>query len=78
VTCARPKTLVLRAKLFCGFADLSRLVILEALRDGARTVSQIVQMTLDPIECLQSSGLFARVRTCDGHTTKKVCLLCAE
>lgn len=40
-----PKTinpLQVKAKLFRGFADLSRLSILEALRDGPRTVSQIV------------------------------------
>lgn len=64
MTCARPKTLVLRAKLFRGFADLSRLVILEALRDGARTVSQIVQMTgltqsnvSNHLGCLRECGL---------------------
>src|SRR5687767_2256683 len=40
-----PKTLnplQVKAKLFRGFADLSRLSILESLRDGPRTVSQIV------------------------------------
>ncbi len=35
----------LKAKLFRGFADPSRLSILEALRDGPLTVSAIVERT---------------------------------
>jgi DNA-binding transcriptional ArsR family regulator len=35
----------LKAKLFRGFADLSRLSILEALRAGPLTVSAIVEQT---------------------------------
>jgi len=35
----------LKAKLFRGFADPSRLAIIEALRDGEKTVSEIVLLT---------------------------------
>ncbi len=35
----------LQAKLFRGFADPSRLSLLEALREGERTVSELVQVT---------------------------------
>ena len=35
----------LQAKLFRGFADTSRLSILDALREGERTVSDLVQTT---------------------------------
>src|SRR5437764_11186986 len=35
----------LKAKLFRGFSDMSRLSILEALRDGPLTVSAIVEKT---------------------------------
>ena len=35
----------LEAKLFKGFADATRLAILEALRQGDKTVSQIVEET---------------------------------
>jgi DNA-binding transcriptional ArsR family regulator len=35
----------LKAKLFRGFSDISRLSILEALREGPRTVGEIVQRT---------------------------------
>jgi DNA-binding transcriptional ArsR family regulator len=61
---ANPKTIELRAKLFRGFADPSRLAILEALRDGARTVSQIVRTTgltqsnvSNHLGCLRDCGL---------------------
>ncbi|MEJ5250189.1 MAG: ArsR family transcriptional regulator, partial [Caldilinea sp.] len=42
---ANPKTSELQAKLFRGFADPSRLAILETLRDGPLTVGEIVQAT---------------------------------
>jgi DNA-binding transcriptional ArsR family regulator len=35
----------LKAKLFRGFSDMSRLSILEALRDGPLTVSALVEKT---------------------------------
>lgn len=37
--------LLLRAKLFHGFADMSRLAILQALRDGPLSVSEIIGAT---------------------------------
>jgi ArsR family transcriptional regulator, cadmium/lead-responsive transcriptional repressor len=54
----------LRAKLFRGFADPSRLSILEALRDGEHTVSELVQVTgltqpnvSNHLACLRDCGL---------------------
>lgn len=54
----------LKAKLFRGFADPSRLSILEALRDGAQTVSQVVEATglsqsnvSNHLSCLRGCGL---------------------
>ena len=41
-TRATPSALKVKAKLFRGLADLSRLSILEALREGPKTVSQVV------------------------------------
>lgn len=56
----------LQAKLFRGFADPSRLSILEALRDGERTVSELVQTTgltqpnvSNHLSCLRDCGLVA-------------------
>ena len=40
-----PQVTVLKAKLFRGFSDMSRLLILEALRDGPLTVGAIVEKT---------------------------------
>ena len=40
-----PQVTALKAKLFRGFADPSRLSILEALRDGPLTVGTIVEKT---------------------------------
>ncbi len=61
---ANPKTSELQAKLFRGFADPSRLAILEALRDGPLTVSEIVQATglsqpnvSNHLGCLRDCGL---------------------
>ncbi|EFH86108.1 ArsR/SmtB family transcription factor [Ktedonobacter racemifer] len=39
------QAIALKAKLYRGFADPSRLSILEALREGALTVSTIVEKT---------------------------------
>ena len=59
----------LQAKLFRGLADLSRLAILEALRDGPRNVSEVVEATelSQPnasmhLECLRCCGLVERER----------------
>jgi len=56
----------LQAKLFRGFADPSRLAILEALREGERTVSDLVQTTgftqpnvSNHLSCLRDCGLVA-------------------
>lgn len=40
-----PQATTLKAKLFRGFSDTSRLSILEALRDGPLTVGAIVEKT---------------------------------
>ena len=54
----------LQAKLFRGFADTSRLSILDALREGERTVSDLVQTTgftqpnvSNHLSCLRDCGL---------------------
>ena len=54
----------LKAKLFRGFADSSRLSILEALRHGPRSVSEIVEETglgqsnvSNHLSCLRDCGL---------------------
>jgi DNA-binding transcriptional ArsR family regulator len=40
-----PNATAIKAKLFRGFSDMSRLLILEALRDGPLTVGTIVEKT---------------------------------
>jgi DNA-binding transcriptional ArsR family regulator len=57
----------LKAKLFRGFADPSRLTILSALRGGALTVSEIVSETglsqsntSNHLACLRDCGLVSR------------------
>lgn len=57
----------LKAKLFNGFADLSRLAILDALRDGPMSVSELVAATglsqsnaSNHLACLYDCGLVAR------------------
>jgi ArsR family transcriptional regulator, cadmium/lead-responsive transcriptional repressor len=59
--------LALKAKLFNGFADLSRLAILEALRQGPLSVSAIVVATglsqpnvSNHLACLYDCGLVTR------------------
>jgi DNA-binding transcriptional ArsR family regulator len=57
-------TIDLQAKLFRGFADPSRLSILEVLREGERTVSDLVQVigltqpnVSNHLSCLRDCGL---------------------
>lgn len=59
----------LRAKLFRGLADPSRLGILESLRDGPHTVGEIVEATglgqpnvSNHLACLLECGLVRRER----------------
>lgn len=66
LTTAAP-TLALKAKLFRGFSDPSRLAILESLRDGPRTVSELVDATglsqsnaSNHLSCLLDCGLVTR------------------
>ena len=54
----------LQAKLFRGFADPSRLALLEALREGERTVSELVETTgftqpnvSNHLSCMRDCGL---------------------
>lgn len=61
------RSLEVKAKLFRGFGDLSRLLILEVLREGPKNVSQIVQATglSQPnvsmhLDCLWCCGLVDR------------------
>ena len=63
---AKPQSIELNAKLFRGFADPSRLAILEALRNGPLTVSEIVKATgltqsnaSNHLACLRDCGLVA-------------------
>ena len=64
---ANAQSLALKAKLFRGFSDASRLSILEALRDGPRSVSEIVEITgltqpnaSNHLGCLLDCGLVSR------------------
>ncbi len=59
-----PQRAALKAKLFRGFSDTSRLAILEALRAGPLTVSAIVEHTglsqsnvSNHLACLRDCGL---------------------
>jgi DNA-binding transcriptional ArsR family regulator len=61
------QSIELLAKLFRGFADSSRLSILNALRDGPLTVTQIVEETglsqsntSNHLGCLRDCGLVSR------------------
>ena len=63
---ARPTGVALKAKLFRGLADPSRLSILETLRAGPRTVTEIVAATRlgqpnvsNHLACLRDCGLVA-------------------
>lgn len=62
-----PSGISLKAQLFRGLADPSRLTILEAVRDGPLTVSQIVGATglsqpnvSNHLGCLRDCGLVSR------------------
>jgi DNA-binding transcriptional ArsR family regulator len=64
---AQTPGLAFKAKLFRGFADGSRLGILEALRDGPRSVGDLVVATglsqsnvSNHLSCLYDCGLVAR------------------
>ena len=61
---AKPRATTLKAKLFKGFSDPSRLSILEALRDGSLTVTDIAEATRlsqsnvsNHLGCLRDCGL---------------------
>jgi ArsR family transcriptional regulator, cadmium/lead-responsive transcriptional repressor len=61
---ANPKSIEIQAKLFRGFSDPSRLSILDVLRDGALTVTEIVEATgltqsnvSNHLACLRDCGL---------------------
>ena len=64
---AEVQSLPLKAKLFRGFSDPSRLSILEALREGPRSVGDLVDMTglsqsntSNHLACLLDCGLVER------------------
>lgn len=61
---ANPKSIEIQTKLFRGFSDASRLSILNALLDGALTVSEVVEATgltqpnvSNHLACLRDCGL---------------------
>lgn len=61
---ANAQAISLQAKLFRGFADPSRLSILQALREGPRTVGELVHATglsqsnvSNHLGCLRDCGL---------------------
>ncbi len=67
ITIAAPSALALKSKLFRGFADPSRLAILDALRNGPLTVGEIVDATgltqsntSNHLACLHGCGLVGR------------------
>ena len=64
------QSLFLKAKLYRGFADSSRLAILEALRDGQMSVTDIVEATglsqsnvSNHLACLHDCDLVSRQQT---------------
>ena len=63
------RSLALKAKLFRGLADPSRLAILEALRPGERTVSELVQVT--GLTQPNASGHLACLRECGLVTSRQ-------
>lgn len=67
LTTTHAQSLALKAKLFRGFSDPSRLSILEALRGGPRTVGVAVELTglsqsnvSNHLACLLDCGLVSR------------------
>lgn len=66
IIAANTTGLELKAKLFRGFSDTSRLFILDTLRDGPLTVTDIVEATRlsqsnvsNHLSCLRDCGLVA-------------------
>jgi len=66
---AQTTAISLKAKLFRGFSDSSRLSILECLLDGPRNVSEIVELTdlsqpnaSNHLACLRDCGLLTAVQ----------------
>ena len=66
---AQTNAISLKAKLFRGFSDPSRLSILECLLDGPRNVSEIVAVTdlsqpnaSNHLACLRDCGLVTAVQ----------------
>ncbi len=64
LTTTKVRSIDVQAKLFRGFSDPSRLSILEALRNGPRTVTEIIQATdlsqsnvSNHLCCLRDCGL---------------------
>ena len=67
LTMARPEAMTIKAKLFRGFSDPSRLAILDVLRVRPMTVGEIVHATglnqpnaSSHLACLHDCGLVAR------------------
>ena len=64
---AQGQALEIKARLFRGFADASRLAILESLRDGPQSVTELVDATglsqsnaSNHLGCLNDCGLVHR------------------
>ena len=67
---SNPTSIALLAKLFRGFADPSRLSIMETLRAGGMTVGEIVEITglgqsniSNHLSCLRDCGLVTAEQT---------------
>ena len=67
LTQSNAQSLALKAKLFRGFSDPSRLAILEVLRQGALSVGEVVEATglsqpnaSNHLSCLLDCGLVTR------------------
>jgi DNA-binding transcriptional ArsR family regulator len=67
---AESQNTALKAKLFRGFSDPSRLALLEALRHGPRNVTEIVAQTglsqsntSNHLSCLADCGLVSRIQS---------------
>lgn len=66
ITLAKTSMVDVKAKLFRGFSDPTRLTILETLRGGPLTVGEIIEMTglsqsnvSNHLACLRGCGLVA-------------------
>lgn len=69
LTLTQPSVTNIKAKFFRGFSDPTRLAILETLREGSRTVGEIVETTglaqsnvSNHLACLKGCGLVAAQR----------------